>query len=38
MNFAYDQKDIADFYNTYQELIFFGKIFPKIFIRLNMKN
>ena len=39
MNFAYDQKDIADFYNTYQELIFFWKnLFQKIFIRLNMKN
>ncbi len=25
MNFAYKQKDIADFYNTYQELMFFWK-------------
>tara|TARA_Y100000768_G_scaffold139238_1_gene103745 strand:- start:1395 stop:2948 length:1554 start_codon:yes stop_codon:yes gene_type:complete len=30
MNFAYEQKDIADFYNTYHELITFWKnIFPQ---------
>ena len=30
MNVAYEQKDIADFYNTYQELMFFWKnLFPK---------